>query len=82
MVSHELHVVMSASDRVSCLNGHVSCHGTPDIVASAPEYRAQFGSGTKGALTLYRHNHGHDAPHGHDHNHDDHANSKAHDHNA
>jgi len=33
MVSHELHVVMSASDRVICLNGHVCCHGTPDIVA-------------------------------------------------
>jgi len=40
MVSHELHVVMSASDRVICLNGHVCCHGAPDVVASAPEYRA------------------------------------------
>jgi len=37
MVSHELHVVMAASDRVVCLNGHVCCQGTPDIVASAPE---------------------------------------------
>lgn len=59
MVSHELHVVMSASDRVVCLNGHVCCHGTPDIVASAPEYRALFGSGTHGALALYRHDHDH-----------------------
>ena len=59
MVSHELHVVMSASDRVICLNGHVCCHGTPDIVASAPEYRALFGSGTQGALALYRHDHNH-----------------------
>lgn len=59
MVSHELHVVMSASDRVICLNGHVCCHGTPDIVASAPEYRALFGSGTHGALALYRHEHDH-----------------------
>jgi zinc transport system ATP-binding protein len=59
MVSHELHVVMSASDRVICLNGHVCCHGTPDIVASAPEYRALFGSGTQGALALYRHDHDH-----------------------
>lgn len=59
MVSHELHVVMSASDRVVCLNGHVCCHGTPDIVASAPEYRALFGSGTQGALALYRHDHDH-----------------------
>ncbi|MFK5997747.1 MAG: metal ABC transporter ATP-binding protein [Rhodobacterales bacterium] len=59
MVSHELHVVMSASDRVICLNGHVCCHGTPDIVASAPEYRALFGTGTGGALALYRHDHNH-----------------------
>lgn len=59
MVSHELHVVMSASDRVICLNGHVCCHGTPDIVASAPEYRALFGTGTQGALALYRHDHDH-----------------------
>ena len=59
MVSHDLHVVMSASDRVVCLNGHVCCHGTPETVASAPEYRALFGTGTRGALALYRHDHDH-----------------------
>lgn len=77
MVSHELHVVMAASDRVLCLNGHVCCQGAPEHVASAPEYRALFGSGTHGALALYRHehNHRHDG-HSHDgcdhdgHNHD------------
>ena len=67
MISHELHVVMSASDRVICLNGHVCCEGTPAVVASAPEYRALFGTGTGGALALYRHEH----DHGHDH--DDHS---------
>ena len=74
MVSHELHVVMSASDRVICLNGHVCCEGTPAVVASAPEYRALFGTGTGGALALYRHEHDHDHTHGHcdhDHDHDD-----------
>ena len=60
MVSHDLHVVMAASDRVLCLNGHICCQGAPDIVASAPEYRALFGSGTQGALALYRHEHTHD----------------------
>ncbi len=59
MVSHELHVVMSASDRVVCLNGHVCCIGKPEHVASAPEYRALFGTGTGGALALYRHEHSH-----------------------
>lgn len=76
MVSHELHVVMSASDRVICLNGHVCCHGAPDIVASAPEYRALFGSGTQGALALYRHDHDHHHHHDHAHEHEqehDHA---------
>lgn len=66
MISHELHVVMSASDRVICLNGHVCCEGTPAVVAYAPEYRALFGTGTGGALALYRHEH--------DHNHDHAAN--------
>ena len=69
MISHELHVVMSASDRVICLNGHVCCEGTPAVVASAPEYRALFGTGTGGALALYRHEHDHGHDHG-DHNHD------------
>ena len=74
MVSHELHVVMAASDRVICLNGHVCCHGTPEHVASAPEYRALFGSGTKGALALYRHEHDHAHDHGdHEHAHHEHG---------
>lgn len=75
MVSHDLHVVMSASDRVICLNGHVCCEGAPDLVASAPEYRALFGRGTKGALALYRHDH----DHSHDH---DHAPGHAHAHSS
>jgi zinc transport system ATP-binding protein len=73
MVSHELHVVMSASDRVICLNGHVCCEGTPEHVSSAPAYRELFGTGTGGALALYRHEHDHhDHPdHHHDHRHDE-----------
>ncbi len=59
LVSHDLHVVMSASDRVICLNGHICCEGTPDAVLSAPEYRALFGEGTGGALALYQHHHDH-----------------------
>ena len=71
MISHELHVVMAASDRVICLNGHVCCAGTPAVVASAPEYRALFGSGTGGALALYRHDHDHEHEHHHAHEHSD-----------
>ncbi|SDD09580.1 metal ABC transporter ATP-binding protein [Ruegeria marina] len=69
MVSHDLHVVMAASDRVLCINGHICCEGTPEVVADAPEYRALFGTGTKGTLALYRHqhSHSHDADCAHDH---------------
>lgn len=67
MVSHELHVVMASSDRVICLNGHICCEGHPAHVASAPEYRALFGTGTGGALALYRHDHDHNHDHEHEH---------------
>lgn len=63
MVSHDLHVVMSASDRVICLNQHICCQGGPQQVASAPEYRALFGAGTQGTMALYAHHHDHH--HGH-----------------
>lgn len=66
MISHDLHVVMGASDRVICLNGHICCEGTPETVASAPEYRALFGTGTMGTLALYRHVHDHEHDHGPD----------------
>jgi len=70
MVSHELHVVMSASDRVVCLNGHICCEGTPAVVSAAPAYRELFGTGTGGALALYRHDHDHNHDHDHDHAHE------------
>ncbi len=72
MVSHDLHVVMSASDRVICLNGHVCCEGTPAVVSAAPAYRELFGTGTRGALALYRHDHdhAHHAAHHHPHHED------------
>lgn len=67
MVSHDLHVVMSASDRVLCLNGHICCEGAPNVVSQAPEYRALFGHGTAGALALYQHEHDHSHASGHSH---------------
>jgi len=70
LVSHDLHVVMSASDRVICLNGHVCCQGTPQVVLNAPEYRALFGEGTGGTMALYQHAHDHTHDHGHEHAHD------------
>lgn len=62
MISHDLHVVMRASDRVICVNGHICCQGTPENVATSPEYQTLFGSNIDGSFALYRHKH--------DHNHD------------
>lgn len=79
MVSHDLHVVMAASDRVICLNHHICCEGTPRVVSNAPEYRALFGLGTQGALALYQHHHDHSHEgHGHDHDHGHHDHEHPH----
>jgi zinc transport system ATP-binding protein len=58
MVSHDLHMVMAATDHVICLNGHVCCHGTPEKVAGSTAYRELFGD-RAGALALYEHHHDH-----------------------
>jgi zinc transport system ATP-binding protein len=58
MVSHDLHMVMAATDHVICLNGHVCCHGSPQTVASSSAYRELFGD-RAGALVPYQHHHDH-----------------------
>lgn len=62
MVSHELHVVMAAADRVLCLNRHICCQGAPAAVQADPAFQALFGLGARG-LALYRHDHDHDHDH-------------------
>jgi zinc transport system ATP-binding protein len=56
MISHDLHLVMAASDEVLCLNHHVCCHGTPDKVSADPAYSELFGVRT----ALYTHDHDHE----------------------
>ena len=58
MVSHDLHLVMAATDEVVCLNRHVCCHGTPQQVSVDPAFVALFGSKT--ALYSHQHDHQHD----------------------
>ena len=60
LISHDLHVVMSSTDRVICLNGHVCCSGSPEAVASAPEFRTLFGDRAANELAFYKHNHDHE----------------------
>ena len=66
MISHDLHVVMAATDRVVCLNHHVCCSGAPEAVSRSPEYAALFGAAAARQLAVYahQHDHGHDL-HGH-----------------
>lgn len=59
LVSHDLHVVMAASDRVLCLNRHICCSGVPETVAQHPEYMRLFGVEAARAFGVYRHHHDH-----------------------
>ena len=59
LISHDLHVVMAATDRVICLNGHICCSGTPNAVASNMAYRELFGPRATSTLALYEHSHDH-----------------------
>ena len=59
MISHDLHLVMAATDRVFCLNQHVCCSGHPEAVSRHPAYLELFGSPASAKLALYTHHHNH-----------------------
>lgn len=58
MISHNLHLVMAATDKVICLNGHVCCQGSPNVVAANPEFIKLFGQMNE-SLAIYTHDHDH-----------------------
>lgn len=77
MVSHDLHVVMAATQRVICLNHHICCEGSPQQVGGDASFRAMFGDQLADQIALYHHTHTHshglgdeDYPHTHHHPHD------------
>lgn len=59
MVSHDLHLVMAKTDEVLCLNQHICCSGTPEVVSMHPEFIAMFGNRGAEQLAIYRHHHNH-----------------------
>lgn len=59
MVSHDLHLVMAATDEVVCLNGHVCCTGAPETITRQPEFTQLFGHKHADALAFYSHHHDH-----------------------
>ena len=54
LVSHDLHLVMSDSDHVICLNHHICCQGKPEKVTQDPAYIDIFGN-----TSVYNHHHNH-----------------------
>nr|WP_291317872.1 hypothetical protein [Desulfuromonas sp.] len=59
MVSHDLHLVMASTDRVVCLNHHVCCTGTPEVVTHNPAYLELFGPLAVQNLAIYSHDKDH-----------------------
>ena len=64
LISHDMHFVMSTTDHVICLNGHICCSGSPSNVVKNPEYIKLFGQHNSETLAYYQHQHDHS------HNHD------------
>lgn len=59
LVSHDLHVVMAATDTVVCINHHVCCTGSPESVTQHPEFVQLFGTRMADVLAVYTHHHDH-----------------------
>ncbi len=59
LVSHDLHLVMSQTDQVLCLNQHLCCSGLPESVSQHPEYLALFGQQVSDSIAVYAHHHDH-----------------------
>ncbi|MCP3687390.1 MAG: ATP-binding cassette domain-containing protein, partial [Gammaproteobacteria bacterium] len=59
LVSHNLHLVMSKTDKVLCLNKHLCCSGLPESVSRHPAYLELFGDQAAQSLAVYTHHHDH-----------------------
>ena len=66
MVSHDLHLVMAATDHVVCINHHICCSGNPEHVTNDPSFTELFGIKGSEELAVYSHHH--------NHRHDNHGN--------
>ena len=59
LVSHDLHLVMAATDTVVCINRHVCCTGHPRAVTRDPAFVSLFGPDVSRTLAIYQHSHDH-----------------------
>ncbi|MGF2734441.1 zinc ABC transporter ATP-binding protein ZnuC [Marinobacter sp. DUT-1] len=59
MISHDLHLVMAATDKVICLNQHVCCSGFPADISQDPAFIETFGRSVAESVAVYHHHHNH-----------------------
>jgi len=59
LISHDLHLVMAATDKVLCLNGHICCAGHPETISNDPSFVQLFGQQAANSLAIYHHHHDH-----------------------
>tara|TARA_B100000927_G_scaffold284330_1_gene273084 strand:- start:6977 stop:7699 length:723 start_codon:yes stop_codon:yes gene_type:complete len=59
LISHDLHFVMSTTNNVICLNGHICCSGSPKTIVQSKEFIDLFGASAAQTLSPYEHNHDH-----------------------
>jgi len=59
MISHDLHIVMSSTKKVICLNRHICCQGEPKIIAKNPDFKEIFGNDMNKLISIYNHYHDH-----------------------
>lgn len=72
LISHDLHLVMAATDDVICLQHHVCCSGTPEAVSQDPAFLALFPGHQPSIHNLAVYTHSHDHAHDLHGNVDDH----------
>ncbi len=59
LISHNLHLVMSATDRVLCMQNHICCSGNPQEISIHPTYQKLFGAKIAAHFAFYKHSHNH-----------------------
>lgn len=59
LISHDLHIVMSESNHIMCLNKHLCCSGSSEEIQQNPAFLKMFGLDSAAHLAIYRHRHDH-----------------------
>lgn len=59
IVSHDLNIVMANTDEVLCVNKHICCQGTPEVITHDPSFIHFFGDQFARNVAFYSHRHNH-----------------------